>query len=364
MKSFNSAPAMTALIIIINAVFHTDCADAQAVIPGTGSLIDFVGDTFENEGESWEYYKNSPKASRENDEQLRFPRGYSANLRWFEGPERGQPDFMKVVAAPEGALPGSHFALLARTLNSGIPGYSNNKVEQDDLIVDVVSRVGMIPVHEQPNAVCRVYLPPPHQWEDRTGPHFGFRTTVNTHVWKTEELSAQNFGRRRFRRPPKPQTYRAVEQYWPGIWIHFRSETDANVETDSAFLTVRGNNLGHDFIVKEIPVEDFGWWTFGMSYTGDGQAHFYAKKGIENLTAEDHLASKFPYSYRAEQFETMFFNFCNNNDGKTWSTPFLIDDPQLFVVNSARVQSMVASKRQQEAARLARNRPQKALPSK
>ena len=356
MKSTSSALSIVALIFLYGIV-GAETAFGQGVVPGSGSLIDFVGDTFENEGEAWEYYKNSPKASRENDEQLRFPRGYSANLRWFEGPERGQPDFMKVVATPEGALPGSNFALLARTLNSGIPGYSNYKVEQDDLIVDIASRVGMIPVQEQPNAVCRVYLPSADEWENRTGPHFGFRTTANTHVWKTEELPQQSFGRRRFRR--QPQTYRAVEQYWPGIWIHFRSETDANNEQDSAFLTVRGNNLGHDFIVKEIPVEDFGWWTFGMSYTGNGQVHFYAKKGVEDLTAEDHVASEFPYKYRAEQFETMFFNFCNKNDGKTWSTPFLIDDPQLFVVNATRIQSIVASKRQFEAARLAQNKKAK-----
>ncbi len=351
MKSFNSALSLIALISISFGSVVDDAA-AQAVVPGSGTLIDFVGDTFEKEGESWEYYKNSPKASRENDEQLRFPRGYSANLRWFEGPERGQPDFAKVVPTPEGALPNSNFALLARTLNSGIPGYSNNKVEQDDLIVDIASRVGMIPVHEQPNAVARIYLPPPEQWENRTGPHFGFRTTANTHIMKMEELPPVTRGRR-FRRQPQPQMYRAVEQYWPGIWIHFRSETDPANETDSAFLTVRGNNLGHDFIVKEIPVEDFGWWTFGMSYTPDGQVHFYAKKGVENLAAEDHLASKFPYTYRAEKFETMFFNFCNNNDGRTWSTPFLIDDPQLFVLNSARIQSIVASKKPYEAARTA-----------
>ena len=112
--------------------------------------------------------------------------------------------------------------------------------------------------------------------------------------------------------------------------------------------------------MREIPVEDFGWWTFGMSYTGDGQVHFYAKKGVENLTAADHLASKFPYSYQAEEFETMFFNFCNNNDGKTWSTPFLIDDAQLFVVNSSRIQSIVASKQPYDATRTARSRQQAA----
>lgn len=367
MKSHISARAAlqafsTAAFSLVALTLSSQNAMAQSapVVPGTGALIDFVGDTFENEGESWGYFKNSPKASRENDEQLRFPRGYSENLRWFEGPERGQPDFMKVDRTPEGALPNSEFALTVRTLNSGIPGIRNHKVEQDDLIVDIASRVGQIPIHEMPNVVARIYLPSPEKWEDRSGPHFGFRTTANLQVWKSEEVPAMN--NRRFRRQaqPRQQTVRSTEQYWPGIWIHFRSETDPSNEGDSAYLTVRGNRLGHDFIAKEIPLEDFGWWTMGMSYTPDGQIHFYAKKGVENLTDEDLLSSQFPYSYRAEMFETMFFNFCNKNDGKTWSTPFMIDDPQLFLVKSQRVQNVVARKLPFEQQRTARTQTQNA----
>ncbi|MEQ8839183.1 MAG: hypothetical protein RID07_20425, partial [Lacipirellulaceae bacterium] len=102
---------------------------------------------------------------------------------------------------------------------------------------------------------------------------------------------------------------------------------------------------------KEI--EQFGWWTFGMSFTPDGSVHYYAKPGIEDLTAADHLDSKYPYSYHARSFRTFFFNSCNYNDGKTWSTPFIIDDPTLYVVNSRRVESIVARKKVAEEKRIA-----------
>ena len=65
---------------------------------------------------------------------------------------------------------------------------------------------------------------------------------------------------------------------------------------------------------------------------------------VDELTEEDFISSQYPYSYKAQQFETLFYNFCNHNDGKTWSTPFLIDDPQLFVVRPQRVVSIVKRK--------------------
>ncbi len=337
----------TFILLLTAAAWRTSlAAEPGAVVPGTGTLIDFVGDPLEDP--EWEFIHNHPKSSREQDEKTRFPNGRATNGRWFEGPERGQPDLMKVVPTPAGGLPDSQYALLVRTLHSGIPGRSSFEVQQDDLIVDGVSRIGAIPVAEVPSIVTRVYLPPAEEWENRTGPHFGFRGTASTTIWKTEEKSQQRFGRLRSIRP---QTYRAKEQYWPGIWVHFRSETDRNVEKDSAFLTVRGNRLGHDFNVMEIPAEEFGWWTLGMSFTADGRVHYYARRGVDDLTEADHLTSQLPYSYTAEIMENMFYNFCNYEDGKTWSTPFVIDDPRLYVVNAERITRIVENKKQAIARR-------------
>ncbi|MEM7312854.1 MAG: hypothetical protein AAF497_06855, partial [Planctomycetota bacterium] len=182
-------------LIVILSLLSLSPVSAQNFVPGKGTLIDFVGDTFE-EGD-WNFVHNFPKSSREQDEQNRYPSGYSTNRRWFEGPERGQPDMMKLVETPDGGIEGSNYSLLARTRNSGIPGRLTFKVQQDDLIVDSVSRIGRIPVQEMPSIVTRVWLPPAEEWENRTGPHFGFRGTTTATIMKTEDVKLGRFRTRK-----------------------------------------------------------------------------------------------------------------------------------------------------------------------
>lgn len=348
------SPRFATCCLLALAVVSTHVpANSQAagLIPGSGTLIDYVGDDFEDT--SWSFINNFPKSSREQDERLRSPTGKSTNDRWKEGPERGHPDHMKVVPCPAGGLPGSNYGLLMRTLNSGIPGYRSNDVQQDDLIANCISRLGMsIPVRDMPSAVVRVYLPPADEWEDRTGPHFGFRISTSTTV--TERSEGRGFF-------ASSRMETKTEPYWPGIWIHFKSKTSRNVEEDSAFLAYRGNRMGRDIKCRDIPADQFGWWTFGISATGDGQIHYYAKQGVEDLTQADHITSQFPYSYHAERFRTFFFNSCNRNDGRTWATPFIIDDPQLYVVNASRVVANVNAKKQNEARRQAQREKQQQM---
>ncbi|MCU0959557.1 MAG: hypothetical protein MUF48_05585 [Pirellulaceae bacterium] len=309
---------------------------AQRVVPGTGTLIDYVGDDFEDP--DWSFVRQGLKSSDENDKQSRYPLGYSGNRRWFEGPERGYPDQLKVIAAPAGGVAGSQYALQIATLHSGVPGYNSRDVQQDDLIVDCISRLGgSIPVSELPNCVVRVYLPPQERWEQRSGPHFGFRLGVTT---TTRTPSTGLFAR---------GSEATSEPYWPGMWIHFRKASDRKGEQlDAAFIKVRGDQRGRDFHVLNIPEAQFGWWTLGMSITADGMVHYYASPGVDPLTAADYLTSQYPYSFRAERFRTFFFNICNRNDGQTWSTPFVIDDPQLFLVHASRVASIVQRKQQSQ----------------
>ncbi len=331
---------------------------ARPVVPGTGTWIDYVGDDFEDT--SWDFIHNHPKSSREQDERLRSPTGRSTNGRWFEGPERGHPDLMQLVETPAGGLEGSNYALLVRTLKSGIPGRHSFGVEQDDLIVNCASRLnGTIPVSETPNFVARVYLPPWDEWENRSGPHFGIRGTAKSQVTRAREKTSTGGLFRRSQ--SRMVTATEWESYWPGIWIHFRSETSRNVEKDSAFLKVRGNGRGRDFEVRELEV--YGWWTFGMSFTPDGMVHYYASPGVDDLTSADYLTSQYPYSYRAQRFSTLFFDICNRDDGKTWSTPFVIDDTRLYLVNAQRVNSIVIRK-QENAARQAAKRQQQKTASK
>ncbi|MGB1816968.1 MAG: hypothetical protein ACPHJ3_16540, partial [Rubripirellula sp.] len=49
----------------------------------------------------------------------------------------------------------------------------------------------------------------------------------------------------------------------------------------------------------------------------------------------DYITSQFPYDYRAERFRTFFYNVCSANDGKRWSTAFVVDDPKVFVLRPA-----------------------------
>ena len=81
-----------------------------------------------------------------------------------------------------------------------------------------------------------------------------------------------------------------------------------------------------------------------MSMSPDGRVHYFAKPGVDDLTKDDFLVSQLPYGYRAERLNSFFFNICNNNNGRTWSTPFVIDDPEVFVVDAKRVDQLVKRK--------------------
>ncbi len=218
-----------------------------------------------------------------------------------------------------------------RTLHSGIPGYNSNDVQQDDLISNALGRLrGGIPVSERPSVTVRVYLPPAEQWERRGGPQFGFRTSASTlTTTKTAGLFSWS-------------SEDKIEAYWPGMWINFRpggSRDGKEAKPDSAYITVRGDRMGRDFIAKEI--DQFGWWTLGVSYSADGMVHYYASPGVDELTQADYITSQYPYSYTARQMRTYFFDVCNRNDGRTWSTPFVIDDPKLYVVDARRLTAVV-----------------------
>lgn len=286
------------------------------IVPGTGIRQTKVGDDFESE--DWQWVPNGAKASREQDEQERRPLGVSNNNRWFESPKRGMPDVIQRVETPAGGIPGSRGALRLQTLNSGIPGRPSGKMEQDDFIMACSSRIGATPVSRGPNCTCRIWLPPFQNWEDRSGTHFGYRIDVKTTVH--EKKKGLIFTR----------TVEEQEDYWPGFFFEFHSATDPKFAEDEAILLIRGNNTGHE--VRSVKLTP-GWWTFGMSVTPDGRVHYYARQGVEDLRASDHLYSSYPYGYSAEIFATHFFNNVNTYDGRTWSTPFIIDDPAFFTMH-------------------------------
>ena len=312
MKSLNLRLVKAACFVVAIPFFFVD-AHAQ-LVPGTGMKLNQVGDDFEET--DWKWVPNGSKASREQDEQVRSPTGFSTNKRWFESPKRGMPDHIVRVETPEGGIPGSKGALKLQTLNSGVPGMNSFQMEQDDLVMACSSKVGAISSGRNPNCVTRIWLPPFDQWENRSGSHFGYRIDIKTTTTEKEKKFLFT------------KTVKKQEDYWPGFFIEFHSSHDGRFKSDEAVLLIRGDNLGHE--VKSLKLTP-GWWTLGMSVTGDGRCHFYGKPGVENLTAKNHLYSSFPYGYQAEYFATHFFNSCNQNDGTTWSTPIIVDDPAIYV---------------------------------
>ena len=297
------APSLL-IVVSCGLAFQTSLHAGRPVVPGTGTEIQKVGDDFE--GDYWEFFPNHPKSSRNIDERERAPLARSANDRWLEGPHRGTPDIVRRVPTPPGGLPNSEYSLLIRSKNTGIPSKPTLEPQQDDLMIKVRRRLGRsISPRMMPNCVVRVYVPPFEQWENRNGASFGVRIDC----WGTK--------------PGEDE----LEQYWPGIFFNFRSQTSRRIREDSAFITVRGDQRGRDLRGPDISP---GWWTVGMSLSEDGQCHFYAKRGLEDLTPEDRLGSYYCYGYRAERFDLVFFNVVSFDNGKSMSTPWVIDDPKVF----------------------------------
>ncbi len=103
---------------------------------------------------------------------------------------------------------------------------------------------------------------------------------------------------------------------------------------DKLYFRVRSDRNGGDF--RGPAIEQTGWWTLGLSFTPDGVVHYFAKPGVEDLTREDYIASLCLTDIDANDFERFFYNVVNNDDGRTWSTSFVVDDPKVFVLDATR----------------------------
>lgn len=284
-------------------------ASAEPLVPGTGELLVKVGDDFEDP--DWSWTPNLPKSSKNIDERVRAPGGASVNGRWMESALRGQPDLVKRVPTPPGGLEGSEGSLLIRSLYTGIPNAPSGQNQQDDLLVNVRGRLGgTISAAYAPSAVVRVYLPPWEEWEQRTGNSFAFRAGCLGSGGNVPLDKRKNPG--------------GLEEYWPGMFIHLNCPADSKVKEYSARFIIRANPSGRDLPGPEI--KETGWWTLGMSFTPDGMVHYYIRQGAGDLTSGDHVASHYPYGFRNQKFETVFFNVVNRDNGRNWSTPWIIDD--------------------------------------
>jgi hypothetical protein len=289
-------------------------------VPGRGQKLSQVGDDFEDA--EWGYQMNLPKSSTNIDGDDRLPSGISKNQRVYESTYRGQPDKIAVIDTPEGGIKGSKRALLLRSSQTGIPGRPSFKMQQDDLLINVSQLAGgPVPVTNSPSVTVRVFLPPFEFWEKRTGASFGFRAELEGGSFR---MSDRRGFFSRTRRQVKKE-----EPYWPGFFIQFNSKTDGVNKEDSALLLIRCGENGEDIVGPRIT--QTGWWTLGMTFTPDGMTHFYASPGVDPLTDKDHLASTKPYGHTAEQLNTFFFNVVCQDNGRSWSTEWVVDDPALFL---------------------------------
>jgi hypothetical protein len=309
---------VSGLFVLCTIIFpHPDSLHAQ-LVPGTGTLLNT--DDFEDGG--WSFNFAFPKSSKEEDEQIRYPLGRSNNGKWFESPKRGTPDVVRWVETPLGGLDGSTGALYLRSRDTGIPGRPGMKQAQDDFIL----QARPISVSYSPSAVVRVYLAPWEQWEQRTGVTFGMRCGLQGPQTKEND---GNLVKRLFR----GKTTTEIEPFYPGFFIHYNCKNDrsSNHSVDHAVLIIRAGNDGKDILGPTI--SQTGWWTLGMSVTPDARVHYYASPGTDDLTSRDHIVSTMPHGIPAVYFNTIFFNVCSADDGQTWSTPWIIDDPKVFYID-------------------------------
>ena len=310
-----------AMMLLVSGAIALPVSAQRPVVPGTGAEIVGVADDFEDP--QWEYIPRDPKSTEDIDENQRGPMGRSANGRWYEGIKRGHPDVVKRVLTPSGGLPGSEGALLLRSKFTGIPGRPSGQMQQDDFVANVQYRLRRtINISEVPSVTTRVFLPPVAEWEDRSGPHFGFRLALETTAMVDKEVGIGIFKR--------TVNEMGNEVYWPGMFVEFESKNQTRKENDYAYLRIRSNRRGVDFRGPQIA--STGWWTMGMSVTPDGMVHYYASPGVDELTEEDYITSQYPYDYRAERFRTFFYNVCSADDGRRWSTSFIVDDPKVYVL--------------------------------
>lgn len=299
----------------------------RPIIPGTGRLVTACGDDFEDP--NWRYIPRNPKSSEENDEDQRGPTGTSVNGRWYEGIKRGHPDIVRRVPTPPGGLPNSEGSLLLKSMFTGIPGRgSDDSHNQDDFICNVQYRLkGRVPVDSQPNVVTRVWLPRVKDWEQRTGPHFGFRLALETTKIKESEGGFLMF------KSKGPEN----EVYWPGMFVELRRKENSPQNYDYAYWRIRCDSKGRDF--QGPPITTTGWWTLGLSCTTDGMVHYYISEGVDDLTQDDYVTSQYPYSYKTERLRSFFFNTMSRDDSRTWSTGVIVDDPMLYFASEARTAS-------------------------
>ena len=231
-------------------------------MPGTGEFLKDCCDDFEDP--NWSYRYNLPKSSHEQDENQRSPGGMSNNGLWHEGGKRGTPDVVKRVPTPPGGIEGSTGALMFATKNSGIPGNVQQQAAAGRPVDDVQPPAG------------------PVDSDDLAAELHGARLSAGVgQVGKSQWSVVRHAVRLPGRNPDG-----TMEAYWPGMFMLFQSKTEQGRQTGSRARSRSAATVWATMSAASTSIEP-GWWTLGMSFTADGQIHYYGHKGVDDLTADD-----------------------------------------------------------------------------
>lgn len=226
---------------------------------------------------------------------------------------------MKRVETPPNGIPGSKGSMLMQSLYTGVPGVFSGQTHQDDFIGLVDTRLGQsISVSRTPSVVAHVYLPEWSKWERREGNSFCFRAACDAYTQKPSR-GLFGFG----------GSHTVLDEYWPGMLFYFHPG-DGDKKPDSCSLMVRAGQNGGDF--RALDIKEPGWWTLGMTFTPDGQIHYYAHPGVAPLSAKDLMTTQTPYGMKCEHFKCFFFDVLNGDNGQ-WSTPWVVDDCFVYTLD-------------------------------
>ena len=257
-----------------------------------------------------------------------------------KAPSAASPTRSKSIPTPPAACAGSQQALLLRTLNSGIPGYALQR------------RPAGRPDRQLPRT-------PPRRHPRRRTPQLhrprlpAAGRAVGTALRPAVRLPRQPVDGHHRRKTTgffSSGSSTEVEPYWPGMWIHFRA--NAHQEHQGRHGLHRRPRRPHG---PRLPrPRDRPSSAGGRSACRSPPTAWCTTTPAPASTSSPPPTTSrrsIPYSYTARDFRTYFFDVCNRNDGRTWSTPFVIDDPKLYVVRTPAASTSIVQRQEQQAVR-------------
>ncbi len=153
--------------------------------------------------------------------------------------------------------------------------------------------------------------------------HFAFRAAVETTITETKNQFL-------FSSKEKKD-----EIYWPGLFIVRDTKKVDGQMVPTAHFRVRADRRGGDFMGPEIPT--MGWWTLGISFTPDGLVHYFAKPGVEDTDSRRLHRHSHAVWIQGGRVRSFFYNVVNGDNGKDWSTDWIVDDPKFYIIKNERM---------------------------